>query len=167
MKNRDIELESGREKFSRFTLTTRGEVIRLRDYCCRLAKNKNVHVVLFDDSNFTKVLIEEKYVHPSVRSRDSMNELNLLQRHGLSRLHYFLWADIKNTLEFITHQRQALDQRTFMFPHVLKDHTHLHTLEDVEKREEMLIDLRDAKDMLDLKNNASRNSLTSELTVIK
>ena len=54
-----------------------------------------------------------------------------------------------------------------MFPHVLKDHTHLHTTEDVEKREEMLIDLRDAKDMLDLKNNASRNSLTSELTVIK
>ena len=54
-----------------------------------------------------------------------------------------------------------------MFPHVMTNHTYQHTLEDVNKHEEMLIDLRDAMDMSDLKNNVSRNSLTSDFTVIR
>ena len=53
-----------------------------------------------------------------------------------------------------------------MFPHALKTNFYHDTLEDTNKHEEMLIDLRDEKDMSDLKNNVTRNSLTSEFTVI-
>ena len=45
-------------------------------------------------------------------------------------------------------------------------HTTQDTLEDVNKHEEMLIDLRDSIDISDSKNNISRNSLTSEFTII-
>ena len=54
-----------------------------------------------------------------------------------------------------------------MFPHFLKARSPNDVLEDVNKHEEMLIDLRDAMDMSDLKNNVSRNSLTSDFTVIR
>ena len=46
MKNREYEIESGHSNYDRYTLTTTGEVIRLSEYCCRLANNQNVHVIL-------------------------------------------------------------------------------------------------------------------------
>ena len=94
-----------------------------------------------------------------------MSEFNLQVGQGRSRLHHFFWCEVKDVYNFIIRQRQELDQRTFMFPHILKDRT-LFTAH-VDKHEEMLIDLRDAMDLSNLKSNASKNSLNSELPVIR
>ena len=54
-----------------------------------------------------------------------------------------------------------------MFPSFLSAHTWTDNLGDYNKHEEMLIDLRDTKEIADLKLNVSKNSLSSELTVIR
>ena len=77
MKNRDYELEKGQSIWARHTLTTTGEVISLREYCCKLANNSNVHVVLLQDTNKDKYVVGEEFIHPSVRGKESWNELNL------------------------------------------------------------------------------------------
>ena len=46
-------------KYERLTLTSVGEVIRLNEYCRRLANNENVHVVLFHDTNLSRQVVEE------------------------------------------------------------------------------------------------------------
>ena len=109
MKNREYELESGHSIHNRIALTTTGEVIRLSEYCCRLANNPNVHVVLLADSNDAKHLDEDKFIHPSVRGKASWNELNLQERQGLARVHYFYWCNVKDTFELVNHRRQALN----------------------------------------------------------
>ena len=102
-----------------------------------------------------------------MRGKDSWNELNLQQRQGLSRLHYFPWCSPDDTLKFFEHQRHALHKNTFIFPSFLSAHNYTYTFGDVSKHEEFLIDLRDAKEMSDLKLNVSKKSLSSALPIIR
>ena len=102
-----------------------------------------------------------------MRGKDGWNELELQSRQGLSRVHYFYWCNVEDILQLVTHQKQVLGQRTFIFPHFLQAHTVHDALLEVNKHDEMLIDLRKEMDMSDLKNNVTRNSLTSEFTVIR
>ena len=67
---REYEYPQGYSKNDRYILTSKGEVIRINEYCCRLANNDNVHVVLFGDTFNSKVIDEEKFLHPSVRGKD-------------------------------------------------------------------------------------------------
>ena len=43
MKNREYEIDEAKGSY---TLTTTGQVICVPEYCCRLANNSSVHVVL-------------------------------------------------------------------------------------------------------------------------
>ena len=155
MKNRDYERPES-HRLSRYTLTTTGQVICLPEYCIRFANNSSVHVVLLHDMNKEKEIREEKFIHPSVRGKDEWNELNLQQRQGLSRLSFFRWCCANDTFKFFDHQRHSLHKSTFIFPSFMSAHTHTSTLGFVNKHEEMLIDLRDAKEMADLKLNVSK-----------
>ena len=83
------------------------------------------------------------------------------------RVHFFYFFDVKDAFELISHRRQALNQHTFLFPHILSTHTYHTKLEDFNKHEEMLIDIREKTDFADLKNSNTRNSLTSEFNVIE
>ena len=151
MKNRGYDIDwNFANMVTRYAVTTIGEVICLSDYCCRLANKENVHVVLLEDTTDTRRIEEEKFLHPSVRGKDSFNELKQQSRQGLARFHYFFWCNVKDVFEFVTHKRKALDQRTFIFPLFLKAHTHHCTFNNVSEQEEMLIDLRDAADISDL-----------------
>ena len=167
METRDYEREEDHPEGEKFTLTTTGEVLTLSEYCYRLSINLSVHVVLLIDSNETEDIDEEEYIHPSARGKEGWNELNLQDRSGVSRVHFFDYCNTDDTYKFVLRAQQTLGQKSFIFPHFLKVHTHQDTLEGVGEHEEMLIDLRDEKDMSDLRKNISRNSLSSELTVIK
>ena len=144
MKERNYEVEEGHDEEARYTLTTTGQVICLPEYCIRLTNNSNVHVVLLHDSKMDEEIQDEEFIHPSVRGKDSWNELNLQKRQGLSRLHYFHYCSAADTFKFFGHQRHALHKSTFIFPRFLSTHASSDTLGDVNKHEEMLIDLRDA-----------------------
>ena len=65
MKNRGFEGSVGR-----FTLTTSGEPISLREYCCRLANNNSVQVVLLEDSNESTQIDSDDFILPSVNTKN-------------------------------------------------------------------------------------------------
>ena len=75
-----------------FPLTKTGEPICLNEYCCRISGLGYVQVVLIEDwlADMERLPNKASYIHPDAE----FQELNLDNKPGRFRLHYFDQCDI-------------------------------------------------------------------------
>ena len=150
-----------------YMLTTVGEVICLQDYCARLCQNPQVQCVLMLDSS-SQDKVSDSMLNPSAQGKEGWRELGLSEASCYSRVHLFVHFDVQELLAFLTHERQKNSGNTLQLPH----HFTRIGIAGLDSwsyatPEQMILDMRSAKQKDHHRRNVPEYSLSSSLSIIK